>query len=151
MANSPRLARGIVHSAMAFSKAFRRHPPDDFAFSLLSMFPTSCCEYASLLLAWFLCEEHEGISIDVVMGELKGDREHPHIWLRLEGHNVDITAKQFDAALPHVLITQAGGWHDRYAVIRKAPFQRDFYEEYGDDDRQDIIDDYRALIRAARA
>ena len=44
MANSPRLAHGIVHSAMAFSKAFRRHPPDDFAFGLFSIFPRGCCK-----------------------------------------------------------------------------------------------------------
>jgi hypothetical protein len=136
---------------MAFSRAFRKIPPEEFAFDLFSMFPRCCCECASLLLAWFLCEEHEGITIDVVRGELKGDREQRHVWLRLEGHNLDITADQFDAALPHTLITQGGGWHDRYAVIHVAPFQMDFHEDYGDDCRQDFIDDYRALAHKARA
>ncbi|MCE0779143.1 MULTISPECIES: hypothetical protein [unclassified Pseudomonas] len=151
MADSPSLAQDVVHSATAFSKAFRQKPPRWFAFGLFSMFPTNCCEFASLLLAWFLCEEHEGIAIDVVTGELKADTEQRHIWLRLEGHNLDITADQFDAALPHTLITQPGGWHERYALLDAAPFQRDFHEEYGDDCRQDIIDDYRALARTARA
>lgn len=151
MANSPNLAQGVVHSAMAFSKAFRQTPPRWFAFGLFSMFPTNCCEFASLLLAWFLCEGHEGITIDVVTGELKADREQRHIWLRLEGYNLDITADQFDAALPHTLITQPGGWHERYAVIHAVLFQRDFHEDYGDDCRQDIIDDYRALAHNARA
>lgn len=151
MANTPNLAPDVAHSAMAFSKAFRQHPTQWFKFRLFSMFPTSCCEYASLLLAWFLCEEHEGITIDVVTGELKGDVEQRHVWLRLlKGHNVDITADQFDSALPCVLITKARGWHERYAEIRTVPFERNFYEDYGDDGRQDIIDDYRALAHRAR-
>ncbi len=109
MTHSPSLAQDVAQSAMAFSKAFRKTPPEWFAFDLFFMFPKSCCECASLLLAWFLCEEHQGITIDVVTGELKEDREQRHVWLRLKGHNLDITANQFDAALPHLLITQAGG------------------------------------------
>ena len=151
MANFPSLAPDVVQSATAFSKAFRRTPPRWFAFGLFSMFPTNCCEFASLLLAWFLCEEHEGITIDVVTGELEEDRNLRHIWLRLEGHNLDITADQFDKTLPNLLITQAGDWHERYAVIQVEPFQRDFHEDYGDDCRQDIIDDYGALAHRARA
>ncbi|WP_426809952.1 hypothetical protein ABOC32_01835 [Pseudomonas sp. WOUb67] len=150
MANSPSLAQDVAQSAMAFSKAFRQTPPRWFAFRLFSMFPTECCEFASLLLAWFLYEEHEGITIDVVTGELKVDPEQRHIWLRLEGHNLDITADQFDATLPHTLITQPGGWHERYTVIHTAPFQSDFHEDYGEDYRPDIIDDYKALAHNAR-
>nr|WP_314874696.1 hypothetical protein [uncultured Pseudomonas sp.] len=135
---------------MAFSEAFRQTPPKWFAFGLFSMFPTNCCEFASLLLAWFLCEEHKGITIDVVKGELKEDREQRHVWLRLEGRNLDITADQFDAALPHTLITQAGGWHERYTVFQTSKFRRDFHDDYGDDCRQDFIDDYRALAHNAR-
>lgn len=151
MANSPSLALDVEQSALAFSKAFRQHPPEWFEFGLFSMFPACCCELASLLLAWFLCEEHEGVTIDVVTGELKEDTEQRHLWLRLEGLNLDITADQFDTTLPHTLITQPGGWHERYTVIHTEPFQRDFYEDYGDDCRQDIIDDYRALANNARA
>ncbi|WJD62957.1 hypothetical protein [Pseudomonas kurunegalensis] len=109
MTNSPSLALDVEQSALAFSKAFRQTPPRWFAFRLFSMFPTNCCEFASLLLAWFLCEEHEGVTIDVVTGELKEDTEQRHIWLRLKDHNLDITADQFDTALPHALITQPGG------------------------------------------
>ncbi|MCF1489378.1 hypothetical protein LZ838_18715 [Pseudomonas sp. AA27] len=79
MVNLPSLKQGVVHSAMAFSKAFRKPPPQWFAFRLFSMFPTGCCEYASLLVAWFLSEEYEGITVDVVMGELKEDPEQRHI------------------------------------------------------------------------
>lgn len=150
MANFPSLAPDVVQSAMAFSKAFRRTPPQWFGFGLFSMFPTGCCQYASLLLAWYLCEEHQGIAIEVVTGELKEDRNHQHIWLRLEEHNLDITAYQFDEALPRLLITQAGEWHERYAVVQVEPFQRHFHEDYGDDCRQDFIDDYRALAHKAR-
>ena len=151
MANTPSLARDVTQSAVAFSKAFRQHPPECFAFDLFSMFPTCCCELASLLLAWFLCEEHEGVTIDVVTGELKQDTEQRHIWLRFEGLNLDITADQFDTSLPHTLITQPGGWHERYTVIDTAPFQRGFHEDCGDDCRQDIINDYRTLAHNARA
>ncbi|WP_425929299.1 hypothetical protein [Pseudomonas sp. NyZ201] len=150
MVNPSSLAQDVVLSAMTFSNAFRQRPPQEFAFGLFSRFPTACCELASLLLAWFLSEEHEGITIEVVTGELKEDLRQRHIWLRLDGHNLDITADQFDAALPHVLITQAGGWHERYFGIRTEPFQRGFYEDYGDDCRQDIIDDYRALVHMTR-
>ncbi|HEK0906824.1 TPA: hypothetical protein SMQ04_001571 [Pseudomonas putida] len=150
MAQSPSLAQDVAQSAKSFSKAFRQTPPQRFAFDLFSMFPTSCCEYASLLLAWFLSEEHEGIAIEVVTGELKEDRQQRHIWLRIEGHNLDITADQFDTTLPHTLITRPRGWHARYAVIQAAPFQRDFHEDYGDDCRQEIIDDYVVLAHKAR-
>ena len=54
MADSPSLAQDVVHSATAFSKAFRQKPRRWFAFGLFSMFPTNCCKFASLLLAWFL-------------------------------------------------------------------------------------------------
>jgi hypothetical protein len=76
---TPSLAQDVAHSATALSKAFRRNPPQRFAFGLFSMFPTNCCEFASLLLAWFLCEKHEGSAIDVVTGELKVDTEQRHI------------------------------------------------------------------------
>lgn len=150
MANSPSLTPAIEHSALAFSKAFRRYPPEWFGFGLFSMFPRECCEYASLVLAWFLYEEHQCTVIDVVTGGLKEDMEQKHIWLRLEGKNIDITADQFDASLPQVLITQAGGWHDRYSLISVKPFDVKFYEQYHDDSRGDFIDDYHALAHLAR-
>lgn len=45
------------------------------------------------------------------MGQLKGRVLQRHIWPRLEGHNPDITANPFNAALPHVLITKTEWRH----------------------------------------
>jgi len=103
-----------------------------------------------LLLAWFLSEEHQCTAFEIVKGGLKDDREQMHLWLRLEGQNIDITAYQFDADLPPLLVTQTGGWHDRYSLISVESFDDKFYEQYHDDSRDDIVDDYRALAHLAR-
>lgn len=150
ISNPPRLRPGIEHSALALSKAFRRYPKAWFAFRLFSMFPTNCCEFASLLLAWFLHEEHQCTNLQLVTGELKEDSAHRHVWLSLEGQNIDITADQFDAGLPALLVTRTGGWHSRYSVISVESFDIGFYEHYHNDVREDIVDDYRAIAHLAR-
>lgn len=150
MTNAPSLTPDIEQSVLAFSKAFRQYPSESFAFGLFSWFPQNCCEYASLLLAWFLSEEHQCTALEIVKGRLKDDREQMHLWLRLEGQNIDITADQFNPELPPVLVTQTGGWHDRYSLISVESFDDKFYEHYHDDCRDDIIDDYRALAHLAR-
>ena len=126
-------------------------PRDDFAFELLTSFPTACCEYASLLLAWFLVEEQPDIQVELVTGELVSDRQSRHVWLSIDGLNVDITANQFDVRLPCVLIASLGEWHARYDMIYRDIFDKDFYLIYEAAEQLQVIADYPFLSELARA
>lgn len=141
----------ISQSAFAFSDAFRKRPRDDFAFELLTSFPTACCEYASLLLAWFLVEEQPNIQVELVTGELVTDRQSRHVWLSIDGLNVDITADQFDVRLPCVLITSLGEWHARYDLVHREIFDKNFYFSYEEAGQLELIADYQFLSQQARA
>lgn len=141
----------IIKSVNAFSKVMRERAPKDFTFGLFSLFPVSCCEFSSLLLSRFLHEEHHGIDINIITGQLRKNIEIRHIWLKIENTNVDITANQFDEALPEVLITFDGGWHDQYKVISNQKFNNDFDTDFWHEDKRAIQDDYKFLSRRARA
>lgn len=124
-------------------------PRDDFAFELFTSFPTACCEYASLLLTWFLVEEQPDIQVELVSGELMSDRQSRHVWLSIDGLNVDITASQFDVRLPCVLITSLGEWHARYDIVRREIFDKDFHVTYEKAEQLQVIADYQFFIRAS--
>jgi len=141
----------ISQSAFAFSNALRKRPCDDFTFELLTSFPTACCEYASLLLAWFLVEEQPDIQVELVTGELESDRQSRHVWLRIDGLNVDITADQFDVRLPCVLITSLGEWHAGYDIVHWEIFDKNFYLSYEEAGQLELIADYQFLSQQARA
>jgi hypothetical protein len=115
------------------------------------MFPLACCEYSSLVLAWFLCEEHPGVQIEVVTGKLRSDSQQRHVWLSIDGYNIDISADQFDKALPPVLITRSGGWHDSYAEICRESFDATFFDAFEEEERLYLIADYEVLASQARA
>lgn len=140
----------IMKSIRAFSDAFRAREPDEFSFSLFSMFPLCCCEFASLLLGRYLHEEHPEIKVNIVIGELKKNAEQRHIWLKFRGKNIDITAYQFDESLPAVLITSRGGWHDQYKIIRNTRFDNHFDVEYWCENKREIRADYMFLSSKAR-
>lgn len=63
-------------------------------------------------------------------GELVSDRQSRHVWLSIDGLNVDITADQFDVRLPCVLITSLGEWHARYDIVHRGIFDKNFYLSY---------------------
>ncbi|MCY1354258.1 hypothetical protein D9M68_393490 [compost metagenome] len=141
----------IIKSINAFSEALRARASDKFSFGLFSMYPFSCCEFASLLLGRYLHEEHDAIAINVVTGELKENTDQRHIWLKIKTHNVDLTANQFDKALPEVLITRRGGWHDQYKVISNTKFNNEFDADFWHETKREIRADYKFLPRKARA
>ncbi|MBD8826715.1 hypothetical protein [Pseudomonas sp. CFBP 13602] len=141
----------ISQSAFAFSDALRKRAPDDFAFELLTTFPTACCKYASLLLAWFLVEEQPGIQVELVTGELVTERQSRHVWLSIDGLNVDITTDQFDVRLPCVLITSLGEWHARYDIVHREIFDKNFYLAYEEVGQLQLIADNQFLSQQARA
>lgn len=142
---------GIIKSVNYFSEAMREHALEDFSSELLSLFPVSCCELSSLLLGRFLHEEHREIEINIITGELRKNIEIRHMWLEIESRNIDITANQFDEALPDALITCQGGWHDQYKVINNQKFSNDFDTDFWHEEKHAIQGDYRSLSRRARA
>lgn len=128
-----------------FYEAISKRPKDDFQFELLSLFPDSCCEYASLFLAKFLVKNWKNISITVVTGEDKKNIGSRHVWLIIDGINVDITANQFDSSLPPILIYQGNGWHKKFKIVKKSKFNPEFYNDYHEDLKQNVMDDYAYL------
>lgn len=141
----------VAKSIHQFTKVFIEHSPEDFYFELFSLFPSGCCEYASLLLARFLREEHSEVKINILTGKSGCEFDSLHIWLRIGSENIDITAKQFDSALPDILITQDGGWHEKYEIIDNKVFDNAFDANLWDDDRDALLADYQYLSSQARA
>jgi hypothetical protein len=140
----------LLTAIWRFSVGFRSRDPAEFEFELFSMFPNSCCEYASLLLAKFLFVDFSVKDIRVVYGEHGSGFGVGHVWLRICELNVDITASQFDDGLPDVLLTRPGEWHDRYEIVRSEMFCPDFYDGYCSEGREQIVADYEFLSGFAR-
>ena len=140
----------IIKSISAFSEALRARASGKFSFDLFSMFPFSCCEYASLLLGRYLHEEHNAIRINVVTGELKENADQRHIWLKIKKYNIDLTASQFDKALPNLLITRHGEWHDQYKIISNTKFNNEFDADFWYEEKREIRADYEFLSHKAR-
>lgn len=141
----------VAKSIHQFTKVFIERSPEEFYCELFSLFPRGCCEYASLLLARFLYEEHPGVEINKLTGESGPEFDGRHIWLKIGSENIDITAKQFDNELPDILITQDGGWHEKYKIIDNKVFDNTFDVILWDDDRDALLADYQYLSSQARA
>ena len=132
-----------------FHKAFTLCERGEFEFELLGLFPTACCEYASLLLATFLYDKFGVQDIEVVCGEGLESSYELHTWLFIDGRNVDITAQQFDDDLPNVLVSTQGGWHKRFRVTKREMFNREFMEEYASPEKEMLSRDYKLICSNA--
>lgn len=97
-----------------FLHAFFQIDKDNFHLEVLSLFPVACCEYSSLLLARFLIEikDYNPKDISMIKGQSILDVDQLHLWLKVNGIIVDITAGQFNEAEKPIIIDEHGCWHN---------------------------------------
>lgn len=106
----------IEKDVLEFLHGFSQIDKDDFHLGLLSLFPIACCEYFSMILARFLIEE-KGYNIrDVLMikGQSISDVDQLHLWLKVHGVMVDVTAGQFNEAEKSITIDEHDSWHNKF-------------------------------------
>ena len=89
----------LIELVNKFRTALQNMNPLDFAGTSLSVskFPNACCDDASLLLAAFLVDNGYPNSY-VIRGSSGGNNSElkSHVWLELNGIQIDITADQFN-------------------------------------------------------
>ena len=67
-----------------------------------------------------------------------GDGFRRHVWIAIDGINIDISADQFPDIHEKVIVTRHSRWHDELEVIEEKPYALD-----GDQDA--LYDRYREL------
>lgn len=133
-----------------FLNGFSQINQNDFHFEVLSKFPVSCCEYSSMLLARFLIEEKKYNIADILMikGQYVADSDQLHLWLKINGIVVDITAGQFEVAKTQVVIDDLGKWHDRWFKLIDIYFPEINFDDYlGYCDEQVLEYDYQQILK----
>jgi len=143
----------IKKDVLEFLYGFYKINKDDFYFEVLSLFPRACCEYSSMLLARFLIEEKGYDITDVLMikGESIVDVDQLHLWLKVSGFIVDITAGQFKVAENPIIIDAYGSWHHKtfYELETYSP-SLDFKNYVDDFGELTLEKDYLRIVQHTR-
>lgn len=90
----------------------------------LKTFPAACCKTSALLLARYLAERGFGRADLIANGtrEREGATE-THAWLRLNGVTIDITADQFGAEHPAVIVGAPAPLHATFSGATIPPYE----------------------------
>jgi hypothetical protein len=99
-------------------------------------FPIGCCKHSSQLLARYLVTDLQTPLVTFVHGERggRGDGQpwQSHVWLRVGGYTVDITADQYPEVDEPVVLSMGAGWHSMWEKQRHLTFGEmmhfDFWE-----------------------
>ena len=140
----------IEKDVLEFLRGFSRIDKDNFQFELLSLFPIACCEYSSMMLARFLIEKKGYNIADVIMitGQSISDVHELHLWLKVNGVIVDITAGQFNEAEKSIIIDKHGSWHNNFFYVLNAYTPSIDFENYVDEFDQPILEnDYLMIVQ----
>jgi len=131
-----------------FLKGVERVPKEEFQLEILSLFPVACCEYSSMLLARFLIEErnYNPFQILMLVGQCKINHEQLHLWLKIDGVNVDITAGQFKDAPQQKILERDSKWHQRFKIINMYFPDTDFESYRGDFNEPILENDYVRIL-----
>jgi len=133
-----------------YSRAFRREllkfSFEKPQFSLFANFPDGCCEFTSYLLAKFFVEELVISDVRMFHGENRFKKAQRHVWLKVMGYDVDITANQFSSTDKTVFCVKNSNWHSsRFKIFdMHQPNVRfdHFHEEY----QEQLLADYRSIL-----
>lgn len=140
----------IEKDVLEFLHGFFQIDKGSFQFELLSLFPIACCEYSSMMLARFLVE-NKGYNIaDVLMikGQSVADVCQLHLWLKINGVIVDITAGQFNEAEKSIIIDEHGSWHNKFFYVLNAYTPSTDFENYVDEfDQPTLGNDYLMIVQ----
>lgn len=140
----------IEKDVLEFLHGFFQIDKDNFQFELLSLFPIACCEYSSMMLARFLIEKKGYNIADVLMikGQSIADVYQLHLWLKVNGVIVDITAGQFNEAEKSIIIDEHGSWHNKFFYVLNAYTPSTDFENYVDDfDQPTLENDYLMIVQ----
>ena len=121
-----------------------------FHLEVLSLFPVACCEYSSMMLARFLIEKKSYNIADVLMikGQSIADVYQLHLWLKVNGVIVDITAGQFNEAEKSIIIDKHGSWHnENFYVLDTFKPSIDFDNYVDEFDQLVLENDYLMIVQ----
>ncbi|MCZ3030126.1 UNVERIFIED_CONTAM: hypothetical protein KWE62_18060 [Acinetobacter baumannii] len=140
----------IEKDVLEFLHGFFQIDKGSFQFELLSLFPIACCEYSSMMLARFLVEKKGYNIADVLMikGQSIADVYQLHLWLKVNGVIVDITAGQFNEAEKSIIIDKHGSWHnENFYVLDTFKPSIDFDNYVDEFDQLVLENDYLMIVQ----
>ena len=140
----------IEKDVLEFLHSFSQIDKDNFHLEVLSLFPVACCEYSSLLLARFLIETKAYKSKDIFMikGQSISNVDQLHLWLKVNGVIVDITAGQFIEAEKSIIIDEHGSWHNKFFYELDAYTPAIDFKNYVDEfDLPTLENDYLMIVQ----
>ena len=103
-----------------------------------------------MMLARFLIEKKSYNIADVLMitGQSISDVHQLHLWLKVNGVIVDITAGQFNEAEKSIIIDKHGSWHNNFFYVLNAYTPSIDFENYVDEFDQPILEnDYLMIVQ----
>ena len=140
----------IEKDVLEFLHSFTQIDKDNFHLEVLSLFPVACCEYSSMMLARFLIEKKSYNIADVLMikGQSIADVYQLHLWLKVNGVIVDITAGQFNEVEKSIIIDEHGSWHNKFFYVLDAYMPSTDFESYVDEfDQPTLENDYLMIVQ----
>ena len=140
----------IEKDVLEFLHSFTQIDKDNFHLEVLSLFPVACCEYSSMMLARFLIEKKGYNIADVLMikGQSTSDIYQLHLWLKVNGVIVDITAGQFNEVEKSIIIDEHGYWHNKSFYKLDAYTPAIDFKNYVDEfDLPTLENDYLMIVQ----
>ncbi|MFO0094479.1 MAG: hypothetical protein ACK54K_09250 [Gemmatimonadaceae bacterium] len=111
------MTTSLYETVIAFRRGIERYVKDG-PHDALKTFPRGCCTTSALLLARSLAERRLGRADLVANARRERDgATHTHAWLRLNGATIDITADQFGAEYPTVIVGTPAPLHATFSGI----------------------------------
>lgn len=140
----------IEKDVLEFLHSFTQIDKDNFHLEVLSLFPVACCEYSSMMLARFLIEK-KGYNIAdvlIIKGQSTSDIYQLHLWLKVNGVIVDITAGQFNEVEKSIIIDEHGYWHNKSFYELDAYIPAIDFKNYVDEfDLPTLENDYLMIVQ----
>ena len=140
----------IEKDVLEFLHSFSQIDKDNFHLEVLSLFPVACCEYSSMMLARFLIEK-KGYNIAdvlIIKGQSTSDIYQLHLWLKVNGVIVDITAGQFNEVEKSIIIDEHGYWHNKSFYELDAYTPAIDFKNYVDEfDLPTLENDYLMIVQ----
>ena len=140
----------IEKDVLEFLHSFTQIDKDNFHLEVLSLFPVACCEYSSMMLARFLIEK-KGYNIAdvlIIKGQSTSDIYQLHLWLKVNGVIVDITAGQFNEVEKSIIIDEHGYWHNKSFYKLDAYTPAIDFKNYVDEfDLPTLENDYLMIVQ----
>ncbi|MFL1806037.1 hypothetical protein [Plesiomonas shigelloides] len=138
----------IYTDSKAFRNAMLKIAPERFSFGLLSNFPAGCCEFTSYMLAKFFIEERAISDIEMLHGVNQFKKTQRHVWLKVMGYDVDITANQFSSTNKTVFCTTNSIWHYSRFIIFESHQPNVKFDHFHEEYQEQLLSDYKMVLES---